>query len=81
MQNSYTSLAGYLDYEDPVQLTALTAETIIVICAALGVVLAGVACLVGWYKRKSNRQRNQMKHLKDQIDSIELKVRQCATFQ
>ncbi|KAK6025971.1 plexin cytoplasmic region [Ostertagia ostertagi] len=62
--------AGQLSYDSP----SLTSSVVIVILACIAAMLVCFVCLAIMYPRKTNSHQRQMKYLKTQMDTIEMKV-------
>uniref|UniRef100_A0A8L8Q8C8 Plexin A n=2 Tax=Heligmosomoides polygyrus TaxID=6339 RepID=A0A8L8Q8C8_HELPZ len=65
---SYT--AGQLSYDSP----SLTSSVVMVIFGCVAAMLVCFICLAIMYRRKTNSHQRQMKYLKTQMDTIEMKV-------
>ncbi|WKY07930.1 hypothetical protein Q1695_007433 [Nippostrongylus brasiliensis] len=62
--------AGQLSYDSP----SLTSSVVMVILGCVAAMLICLICLAIMYRRKTNSHQRQMKYLKTQMDTIEMKV-------
>ncbi|KJH51742.1 plexin cytoplasmic region [Dictyocaulus viviparus] len=61
---------GNLSYDSP----SLTSNVVMVILGCIAAMLICFICLAVMYRRKTNSHQRQMKYLKTQMDTIEMKV-------
>ncbi|CAD6194251.1 unnamed protein product [Caenorhabditis auriculariae] len=65
-----TYTLGELSYDSP----GFSSSVYMIILSFIGAMVVGLICLVILYRRKTNTHQRQMKYLKTQMDTIEMKV-------
>ncbi|KHJ87831.1 IPT/TIG domain protein, partial [Oesophagostomum dentatum] len=70
LHHNFAYNAGQLSYDSP----SLTSSVVIVILGCVAAMLLCFVCLAIMYRRKTNSHQRQMKYLKNQMDTIEMKV-------